>query len=101
MAAEYKIEDIELIENDVNIAFNLLEYLFLEICENAPTSEMKENPEAYRVRQLSWNNCADSLQAIAKGAVSLFEEIKTEIHSVVEDVNRKFEEEHKQCQATS
>ena len=101
MAVKHGIDDLFLIESDINIAFNLLEHLYLEICEKAPTSELKENPKAFHINELSWNQRADYIQAMTKGVVAMLDEVKLNIHSVVEEIDKKWEEEHKQCQATS
>ena len=87
MATKFKIEEIGLIESDIEIASNLVNHLYGEICEQAPlSSDLDKNSEAYRTREYYWCSRADFIHAMTKGVVLMLDEIKQEVHDIVEDV---------------
>lgn len=100
MSIKYSVADIPLLESDINIALNLVEHLYYHICDSAPTFEFENNKEAYHIKEKLWSSQADYIQAMTRGVLSILEEAKKNIHSVVEDFDRKEEDKRKECQTT-
>ena len=75
--------DIEVMETNLGVTYNLLMHLYGEICENAPTTDQDTTSVEYKTKKYIWSGQADYIQAITKGALSMLDEIKKDVKDIL------------------